>query len=58
MSDKEYIATQAPKTETVGDFWQMVWQEDVTTIAMIAQGSKGLMGEVRVIQVLGIVERT
>ncbi|XP_076349495.1 receptor-type tyrosine-protein phosphatase mu-like isoform X2 [Tachypleus tridentatus] len=32
---KEYIATQGPKPNTVVDFWRMVWQEGVTLIAMV-----------------------
>ncbi|XP_075913358.1 receptor-type tyrosine-protein phosphatase beta-like isoform X2 [Petromyzon marinus] len=32
---REYIATQGPKEETVADFWQMVWEQNVYTIVML-----------------------
>nr|CAD7256310.1 unnamed protein product [Timema shepardi] len=35
-ADKFYIATQGPRPNTVVDFWRMVWQEQVSVIAMLA----------------------
>ncbi|XP_049885280.1 tyrosine-protein phosphatase corkscrew-like isoform X2 [Pectinophora gossypiella] len=35
VKDKLYIATQGCLPNTIGDFWRMVWQEDVRVIAMI-----------------------
>ncbi|XP_029847105.3 receptor-type tyrosine-protein phosphatase epsilon [Ixodes scapularis] len=32
---KRYIATQGPRTNTVSDFWKMVWQENVCKIVML-----------------------
>ena len=32
---REYIATQGPKTDTVNDFWRMVWQYKVKAIVMV-----------------------
>ncbi|XP_046472693.1 uncharacterized protein [Neodiprion pinetum] len=32
---KAYIATQGPNSNTVIDFWRMVWQEDVRVICML-----------------------
>ncbi|KAI4465564.1 receptor-type tyrosine-protein phosphatase [Holotrichia oblita] len=39
--NKAYIATQGPKTNTINDFWQMVWQENVEYIIMIANITEG-----------------
>ncbi|XP_061165545.1 receptor-type tyrosine-protein phosphatase T-like [Saccostrea echinata] len=33
--DHEYIASQGPKQNTVGDFWTMIWQENVSAIVML-----------------------
>ncbi|XP_060520654.1 receptor-type tyrosine-protein phosphatase delta-like isoform X2 [Cylas formicarius] len=38
---KAYIATQGPKNATVGDFWRMVWQENVKYIIMLANILEG-----------------
>ena len=35
MKNKAYIATQGPIAETVGDFWRLVWEENVRTIIML-----------------------
>ncbi|XP_046583127.1 receptor-type tyrosine-protein phosphatase mu-like [Haliotis rubra] len=32
-----YIATQGPRPTTITDFWQMVWQENVTQIVMLTR---------------------
>ena len=34
---KCYIATQGPMLNTVGDFWEMVWQEESSVIVMITE---------------------
>ncbi|XP_014649635.1 PREDICTED: tyrosine-protein phosphatase non-receptor type 7 isoform X2 [Ceratotherium simum simum] len=35
--EKVYIATQGPMPNTVADFWEMVWQEEVSLIVMLTQ---------------------
>ncbi|XP_039615845.1 receptor-type tyrosine-protein phosphatase R [Polypterus senegalus] len=35
--EKAFIATQGPMINTVNDFWQMIWQEDVPIIVMITK---------------------
>lgn len=34
---KAYIATQGPMLHTVGDFWDMVWQERSSIIVMVTR---------------------
>ncbi|KAG3258396.1 protein tyrosine phosphatase, non-receptor type 7, transcript variant X2 [Ictidomys tridecemlineatus] len=39
--EKVYIATQGPMPNTVSDFWEMVWQEEVCLIVMLTQLREG-----------------
>ncbi|XP_060034523.1 tyrosine-protein phosphatase non-receptor type 7 isoform X3 [Erinaceus europaeus] len=39
--EKVYIATQGPMPNTVSDFWEMVWQEEVPLIVMLTQLREG-----------------
>ncbi|XP_078330009.1 receptor-type tyrosine-protein phosphatase gamma-like [Crassostrea virginica] len=39
--EKAYIASQGPKLNTVEDFWQMVWQENILLIAMVTNLTEG-----------------
>ncbi|XP_078393514.1 receptor-type tyrosine-protein phosphatase eta-like, partial [Cetorhinus maximus] len=34
-TSKYYIATQGPLLHTIGDFWEMIWQENSTVIVML-----------------------
>ncbi len=40
MKNKAYITTQGPIADTVGDFWRMVWDENVRTIVMLTNTSE------------------
>lgn len=37
LRPKAYIVSQGPNEHTVGDFWQMIWQEDVHIIIMLTK---------------------
>lgn len=37
--EKEYIATQGPKDNTLSDFWQMILEQNVTLIVMVGMGA-------------------
>lgn len=36
-----YIACQGPVTDSVSDFWYMIWQEKINVIAMLTQVTEG-----------------
>lgn len=41
LSNKQYIASQAPLPATYDDFWSAIWQEDVRVIVMLTAESEG-----------------
>ncbi len=53
MKNKIYIATQGPIAETVGDFWRLVWEENVRVIIMLTNTSE--KGKVCVCGWVGVV---
>ncbi|XP_030852460.1 receptor-type tyrosine-protein phosphatase alpha-like [Strongylocentrotus purpuratus] len=38
---RRYIASQGPNKASMDDFWRMIWQENVATIAMVTNLSEG-----------------
>lgn len=40
-TNRKYIATQAPTPATFGDFWRMVWEQDVRVVVMLTAESEG-----------------
>nr|XP_054764961.1 uncharacterized protein LOC129271715 [Lytechinus pictus] len=40
-NDKAFIASQGPNKDSTNDFWRMIWQENVTTIAMVTRLREG-----------------
>ncbi|XP_064390431.1 receptor-type tyrosine-protein phosphatase N2-like [Halichondria panicea] len=41
----KYIATQAPLEKTIADFWQMVWEKEVSVIVMLSTPEDTEMGQ-------------
>ncbi|XP_030843743.1 uncharacterized protein LOC115924937 [Strongylocentrotus purpuratus] len=40
-NQRAYIASQGPNNASMDDFWRMVWQENVNTIAMVTKLQEG-----------------
>ena len=40
---KSFIATQHPLSNTMRDFWSMIWQQDVEVVVMVNDGEKDLV---------------
>lgn len=38
-----YIAAQAPLENTVGDFWQMIWEQQIALIVMVTSARVSLI---------------
>ncbi|XP_062568075.1 multiple epidermal growth factor-like domains protein 6 [Saccostrea cucullata] len=38
---RRYIATQGPRKNTVQDFWEMIWQENIRVIVMVTKLTEG-----------------
>lgn len=41
LSNRRYIATQAPIPATFNDFWRVVWEQDVRVIVMLTAEAEG-----------------
>ena len=41
LTNKHYVATQAPIPATFADFWRVVWEQDVRVIVMLTAESEG-----------------
>lgn len=37
----KYIASQGPTPDTITDFWQMVWDENIAVIVMVTREIEG-----------------
>ena len=38
---REFIAAQGPTANTVGDFWRMIWERDISVIIMVTNCREG-----------------
>ena len=54
---QRYIATQAPLSQTVADFWEMVWENGCEVIVMAVNWSeRGIVSEINTFCILKVAQ--
>ena len=46
-SEREYIATQGPLDRTEAEFWQMIWEQEVSQIVKLCMPQEERNGQIR-----------
>ena len=55
-SKRQFIATQAPTSDTVDDFWQMIWEQETTIVVMLTRLLIAVLNDLLIWYGAGLVE--